>query len=341
MQRRIAVVANHIEASSVLQKWISLFGFVLLAVMVLLLYGFTLYHAWLVKRPGTLVLLLLCVGLVKGIVAEGRHLALSDQKGDLFSVQSVKVFSAVFLGAVIAFQLKVDLGLGAVVGAGLTALMAALIVPGLAVPAYCGAFVGMTSARLFSAYGDLCLAAAIAGGVYLLTQRSFQGYGGKLGTIAFCGTFVTGFGLKREFLLTPFPALDLIAPILLCAVFATAFTFFLSVKLEHGPVLASGGVALIGGLILPNLFPGEVGGTLAVMAVCASFAGMSSPERILNWWAVLLMGLFTGMIYILSMPLAGGAGGKLGTISFGVALSVSTWHAVIRKWSKRDPFPSG
>jgi hypothetical protein len=50
---------------------------------------------------------------------------------------------------------------------------------------------------------------------------------------------------------------------------------------------------------------------------------MSSPKRITNWWAVLAMGLFTGMIYILSMPLAGGAGGKLGTISFGVA--VSNW----------------
>ncbi len=130
--------------------------------MVLLLYGFTLYHAWLVRRLGTFVLFLLYVGLIKGIFAEGRHLRLSDEKDDLFSVQSVKVFSAVFLGAVIAFLLKVDLGLGAVVGAGLTALIAALVVPGLAVPAYCGAFVGMTSAQLFSAYGDLCLSAAIA-----------------------------------------------------------------------------------------------------------------------------------------------------------------------------------
>jgi hypothetical protein len=329
------------EKFSVLKKWVSLFGFVVLSVMVLLLYGFTLYHTWLVKWLGTFVLFLLCVGLVKGIVAEGSHIGLSDEKDDLFSLQSVKVFSAVFLGAVITFLLKVDLGLGAVVGVGLTALMAALVVPKLAVPAYCGAFVGMTSARLFSAYGDLCLAAAIAGAVYLLTQRSFQGYGGKLGTIAFCGTFVTGFGLKREFLLTPFPALDLIAPILLCAVFATAFTFYLSVTLDHGAVLASGGTALIGGLILPNLFPGEVGETLAVMATCASFGGMSSPKRITNWWAVLAMGLFTGMIYILSMPLAGGAGGKLGTISFGVAVSISAWHAVIRKGSKRDPVPPG
>jgi hypothetical protein len=246
------------EEFSVLKKWVSLFGFVVLSVMVLLLYGFTLYHTWLVKWLGTFVLFLLCVGLVKGIVAEGSHIGLSDEKDDLFSLQSVKVFSAVFLGAVITFLLKVDLGLGAVVGVGLTALMAALVVPKLAVPAYCGAFVGMTSARLFSAYGDLCLAAAIAGAVYLLTQRSFQGYGGKLGTIAFCGTFVTGFGLKREFLLTPFPALDLIAPILLCAVFATAFTFYLSVTLDHGAVLASGGTALIGGLILPCIFWGHV-----------------------------------------------------------------------------------
>ena len=133
-----------------MKKWVSLFGSVVLAVMVLLLYGFTLYHAWLVKRLGTIILFMLCVGLVKGIVAEGRHLSLSDEKDYLFSVQSVKVFSAVFLGAVITFLLKVDLGLGAVVGAGLTALMAALVVPKLAVPAYCGAFVGMTSARLFA-----------------------------------------------------------------------------------------------------------------------------------------------------------------------------------------------
>jgi hypothetical protein len=105
--------------------------------------------------------------------------------------------------------------------------------------------------------------------------------------------------------------------------------------------MASGGTALIGGLILPKLFPGEVGDTLAVMAICASFAGMSSPKRITNWWAVLAMGLFSGMIYIPSMPLAGGAGGKLGTISFGVAVSVSAWLAVIRKRSKRGPVPPG
>ncbi|MBW2434038.1 MAG: hypothetical protein JRF36_10580 [Deltaproteobacteria bacterium] len=51
---------------------------------------------------------------------------------------------------------------------------------------------------------------------------------------------------------------------------------------------------MIGGLILPNRFPGEAGDTLAVMATCASFTGMSSPKRITNWWAVLAMGRSPG-----------------------------------------------
>lgn len=297
--------------------------------MVMLLYGFTCYHAWMVKKPGALLMIVLCLGLAKGIFDEGRHLWTTDDGERLISLQSVKVFTTLFSGAMLTFFLKVELGLGAVVGAGLTALMAALIVPGYAVPTYCGAFVGMTSARLFIAYGDLCLATAIVGIIYLLTQRAFTGFGGKLGTIAFTGTFVTGFGLNREFQMTAFPAMELIIPILLCAVIATTLTYYISIPLGHGAVLASGGTALIGGLILPNLFPGETGATLAVMAICASFAGMSSPERIPNWWVVIAMGLFTGMIYILSMPLAGGAGGKLGTISFGAAISVSAMHTFV------------
>lgn len=294
--------------------------------MVVLLYGFTCYHSWIVKKPGTLLMIIICLGLIKGIVDEGRHLWTTEDGGRLFTPHSLKVFAALFIGAVLTFLLKVELGLGAVVGAGLTALMAALMLPMYAVPIYCGAFVGMTSSRLFIAYGDLCLAATIVGGIYLLTQNTFTGYGGKLGTIAFTGTFVTGFGLNREFQITAFPAMELIIPILLCAVIATTLTYCLSVTLGHGAVLASGGTALIGGLILPNLFPGEVGGTLAVMAICASFTGMSSPARIPNWGAVVSMGLLTGMMYILSMPLAGGAGGKLGTISFGAAISVSAMN---------------
>jgi hypothetical protein len=318
-------------------SWKRLFhriGFLVLSIMVLLLYSFTAYHSWIVKRIGALVVVFIISGLIKGIVIEGKHLWGSDHRDHLFTSASVKAFAAVMAGAIIAFALKVNLGLGPVVGAGLTALIASLVVPSLGVPIYCGAFVGMTSARLFIEYTDLCLAAAIAGAIYLLTQRSYLGLGGKLGTVAFTGTFVTGFGLKREFLLTPFPQVELLFPIVLCAILATAFTYYLNVTLGHGAVVASAGTGLIGGLILPNYYPGEVGTTLAVMTICASFAGMSSAERIPNWWAVILMGFLTGVIFIFSMPLAGGAGGKLGTISFGAAISVHAWSNIFLKTSE-------
>ena len=59
--------------------------------------------------------------------------------------------------------------------------------------------------------------------------------------------------------MTPFPEVELIVPIVLSAILATAFTYYLNVTLGHGAVLASGGTGLIGGLILPNLYPGKSG----------------------------------------------------------------------------------
>ena len=283
---------------------------------------------------GIIAAIFIIAGLVGGIILEGKRLWVADHQDHEFTTDSVKTFAAVMAGAIIAFILKVELGLGAIVAAGLTAFVASLIVPSHGVPIYCGAFIGMTSARLFIGYSDLILASAIAGTIYIFTQRSFLGFGGKLGTIAFAGTFITGFGLKREFLVTSFPEAELLIPIILCAVSATVFTYYLNVIRGHGAVVASGAVGLIGGLVLPNLFPGEVGGTLAVMAICASFAGMSSADRISSRWAVVLMGLLTGVIFFFSMPLAGGAGGKLGTIAFGAVISTHAWGTIFSRASK-------
>lgn len=90
----------------------------------------------------------------------------------------------------------------------------------------------------------------------------------------------------------------------------------------NGPVLASSVVGMLGGLVLPVVFPAQ-GANLAVVAICASFGGMSSRERLPNAWAVLAVGVFTGVVFIFSTPHLGGAGGKLGTIAFGSVLAVS------------------
>lgn len=57
---------------------------------------------------------------------------------------------------------------------------------------------------------------------------------------------------------------------------------------------------------------------LSLAAVIAGFV-----ERLPRIIHMLIVGLLTGVFYIYSMPLAGGAGGKLGTIAFGSVLVVS------------------
>jgi len=92
-------------------------------------------------------------------------------------------------------------------------------------------------------------------------------------------------------------------------------------------------VGLLGSLFLPVLHP-ERGGLLAVMAICASFAGMSAPERVPNEGLIALAGLFTALIFMFTSPYLGGAGGKLGTIAFGSVSSIQGMLAVFHVLKK-------
>ena len=117
--------------------------------------------------------------------------------------------------------------------------------------------------------------------------------------------------------------------IILVALIATPLTYYFNVIRGHGPVLASGFVGLLGGLILP-IVP-EIGGTLAVVAICASFAGMSSKARCTGIWVLFVAGLFIGVIFIYSAPVFGGAGGKLGTIAFGSIMATCGFLSLFPK----------
>jgi hypothetical protein len=261
------------------------------------------------------------IGLVFEIYFEGRSLSAdTPSKGSLWN--NVIIFFVVVFGAIITYTLNVNVGLGGVVAASLVALIVSLIIPTYGVPIYCGAFVGMTCSMLLINYTELSLAATLAAMLFLLTDRVFNGCGGKLGTIAFVGTLITGFGLKREFMITPIPEWDLIGRIILFSVLATVITYCLSVYLKHGGVTAASIVSITGGLILPAVYPDGLGSTLAVMVLCASFAGMSSAQRVPYLFQMVLVGLVCGIIFIYSMPLAGGAGGKLGVIGFGSVLAI-------------------
>jgi hypothetical protein len=313
-------------------KRLAIIGFFLLSIMVTVLLINAIREAIFLHPLAGTIKILITIGTFAAIFIEGKTLLKDDIDPVEFSRKSLE-FIAVFLGGMITFYLSTNLGLGAVIASSLIGILAAMIVPKYGAAAYCGSFVGMSSFTLFSSYSGVALASAIAGVVYVLSRDVFSGFGGKLGTISFIGATIAAFITGREFLITNIPDWNTNLWVLLFAFIAAPLTFYLNCDLGNGPVLASGAVGLVGGLILPALFP-QMGNQLAIVVICASFTGMSNKRRCPKFWHMLVAGLFTGILFVFSTPLLGGAGGKLGTIAFASIIAtngfIDLYHMIHR-----------
>ena len=142
-----------------------------------------------------------------------------------------------------------------------------------------------------------------------------------MGTIGVSGCIVTGLCTAGVFSSPSVPGWDVGWIIVVVSIVSAVITYSINHSLKHGAVMASGVVGTVAGLVLPALFP-EIGGSLAVMAICASFVGMSSAKHFRNALPMVVAGLFLALVFIYSSPYLGGAGGKLGTMAFGAGLSV-------------------
>lgn len=98
-------------------------------------------------------------------------------------------------------------------------------------------------------------------------------------------------------------------------------TYFASILLKRGPVIASAIITLAAGLLLPHFFP-DTGITLAAAAACASYAGMISVENALNLSEMSVISLMTGILFIAAESAYAGVGGRLGTIA---AIACFAW----------------
>jgi len=314
------------------KRGLTILAFLLLSVMVLTLFAFTVYEAWVAHWLGGVLSSIILVGVIYGVMQEGRDVFSAQSIVDPWRQSALEVL-AVLVGGAAAYTLAHDVGLGPVVAASVVGIVAHLVAPRFSTAAYTGAFVGMSSDLLLLTHTEVLLASLVSGIVFYLTKPVFPGVGGKLGTIALIGTALISLSLQRIFLIAPLPDFQTSLEIIIIALIATPLTFYLSAAHGNGPVMASGVVGLISGLVLHVIYP-EMGTNLAVVAVCASFAGMASRERLPNFWAVMLVALFTGVVFIFSTPHLGGAGGKLGTIAFGSVLAVVGFQRAFREKNK-------
>lgn len=300
-------------------QWRTFTGFTLLSITVLTLLGLTVYEAWLFHSIGGILNIFLFIGAVTAIISEAKQLKLTTANKPDWNSQIWQMFS-IFTAGIVTYGMSHDLGLGPVISTSVIALLAHMIAPKYSVAAYCGSFVGMTSNLLLYNYREVALASFIAGIIFFLASDVFNGFGGKLGTIALLSTALTCHSLNRDFLTLSIADSQTNLWIILVAAIAAALTYYFNVYRKQGPVLASAVVGIIGAMILPSLFP-EIGNTLTVVAICASFTGMTSKERCGIFRNILITGILTGIVFVYSTPQLGGAGGKLGTIAFGSVLS--------------------
>lgn len=223
--------------------------------------------------------------------------------------------TAVAVGALVTYVLSVDAGLGPIVASAAVGLGAGLAVPRVGPQVYCGSFVGMASPAVFGSLEAVALAGAIAGVGFVVTTASFGGVGGKLGTIAMVGCLATAGLLGLEFADPSAPQWDHSGLVVPVAAVSAVGTVVASRRLEWGPVVGSGAVGLVAGVALPVASP-SLGSTLAAVAFCASFVGMSGSERLPGLPLVAVAGALSGFVFLAVTPAFDGAGGKLGTIAF-------------------------
>ncbi len=224
-------------------------------------------------------------------------------------------------GALISFSLHIQLGLESIVAAALIGMFASLTMGKYAVPIYCGAFVGMASGDLFDSIFLILAAAILTAGLFVYNKSYFNGFGGKLGLIAFAGSLVVavlgGGGLGGIDL----KALEIKRSMVIYVVMGAIFTYLGVVRLNQGAVLASSLSGLTGGLVLPAVYP-ETGVFLAAAFFCGSFVGMTAPERLPGKIYIALAGLVAGIFLIFTLPVLGGPGGKMGAVAFASTIAV-------------------
>lgn len=127
--------------------------------------------------------------------------------------------------------------------------------------------------------------------------------------------------------------------VLIVSMIAGVLAYTISVTMEKGGVFGSAVVTLTAGVLFRYL---ETEGLilysgLAVVATCASYAGMVAQKNVADYKEMALVGLLAGIIYLAGASVYTGVGGRLGVIA---AIACFTWIGVKKLLRKRTSTPN-
>lgn len=258
------------------------------------------------------------------------------QKENPFSIRTASTILALTAGAYLTFYLNYSIGLGGVLASSVVGLSAAFLFKQYAAAIYCGSFIGMACSILFSNPLTLLIASLISGSLFVLSIDLFAGFGGKLGFMAFSGTFLTSLLFR-----TPLRTIDPLSRELYFLVFlfiigAGMATYVLQRLFEMDAVSAS---ALIG-LTIALLYPDSTH-VVVIAAFCATFTGMVSLSRVKTYSEMFFLTILTGVLFVAAFALFDGSGGKLGATAFLATVSgvsmLDCFRMIRRRVHKKHP----
>lgn len=117
-----------------------------------------------------------------------------------FETDQLQVIPFVLIGTLLTYFIQDQLHFNPLLSAGIVGVSAALIEKKIksviALPIYCGVFVGMTNVDHHIPYPIMATIGLVAGVVYYWSKNFYSGIGGKLGTIAFTSVLASVIILK-------------------------------------------------------------------------------------------------------------------------------------------------
>lgn len=236
---------------------------------------------------------------------------------------------SIVIGAVMTYGLSRHVGFSVIVAASIVGILGGIVAGKYSSLVYCGAFVGMTSPSIFGSYLHVVGAAILASFVWYLSRPMFRGMGGKLGTVAFVGVIILvlsgGYSVEQHHT----TGLETLYLAIIYSVVGALGTYLLHTSGKTDNVIASATVGLIGGAVLP--FIHASGELLAASVFAASFAGMSTPERIPSSSWMASVGILSAVGVVYTTATKDGCGGLLGAIAFGSSLIIYGIVQLLRK----------
>jgi hypothetical protein len=217
----------------------------------------------------------------------------------------------VFAGVILTYEISYLFSFSSVLSSASIGFFGFLFFRKYSIGIYCGSFAGMMSYAILNHY-QMVIVGIVCVVSFQIIKTILDGYGGRLGSIAFVSTTLVSLVFAKSML-------EIEIEVIWCLVFVFAvagsmISSFVHNQLGKSAVLASALPSLILAIFIDFLFPNL--GIYSGIFFTASFVGMSNENVISNLIISLIIGIILGIIFLLFLDYFNGFGGKMGLMAF-------------------------